>query len=103
MQHTISENVFAGNAMNRRLFYQYGLLLPVAQHGFVGQGLGKRVSAGAIGLIAPYADVAIPRRVRRRRVLGVRQQFAERGERQRLRDASTLVRQQPYRAEHVHD
>jgi alkyl sulfatase BDS1-like metallo-beta-lactamase superfamily hydrolase len=40
MQFTISENVFAGNAMNRRLFYQYGLLLPVAPHGFVTQGLG---------------------------------------------------------------
>ena len=53
MEHTISENVFAGNAMNRRLFYQYGMLLPVAQHGFVSQGLGKRVSTGSIGLIAP--------------------------------------------------
>ncbi|MEM1361340.1 MAG: alkyl sulfatase dimerization domain-containing protein [Pseudomonadota bacterium] len=53
MDHTISENVFAGNAMNRRLFYQYGLLLPVAEHGYVGQGLGKRVSAGSVGLIAP--------------------------------------------------
>ncbi len=53
MDHTISENVFAGNAMNRRLFYQYGLLLPVAPHGFVNQGLGKRVSAGATGLIPP--------------------------------------------------
>ena len=28
MDFTISENVYAGNAMNRRLFYQYGLLLP---------------------------------------------------------------------------
>lgn len=28
MAHTISENVYAGNAMNRRLFYQYGILLP---------------------------------------------------------------------------
>lgn len=53
MEHTISENVFAGNAMNRRLFYQYGILLPVAPHGFVNQGLGKGVSAGNIGLIAP--------------------------------------------------
>lgn len=26
LDHTISENVYAGNAMNRRLFYQYGLL-----------------------------------------------------------------------------
>ena len=53
MEHTISENVYAGNAMNRRLFYQYGLLLPAAPHGYVGQGLGQGVSAGAVGLIAP--------------------------------------------------
>ncbi len=53
MAHLISENVYAGNAMNRRLFYQYGLLLPVAPHGYVGQGLGQAVSAGAVGLIAP--------------------------------------------------
>ena len=50
---TISENVYAGNAMNRRLFYQYGLLLPASPHGYVGQGLGQAVSAGAVGLIAP--------------------------------------------------
>ena len=53
MDHTISENVYAGNAMNRRLFYQYGLLLPASPHGYVGQGLGQSVSAGAMGLIAP--------------------------------------------------
>jgi alkyl sulfatase BDS1-like metallo-beta-lactamase superfamily hydrolase len=53
MQHTISENVYAGNAMNRRLFYQYGLLLPASPYGYVGQGLGQGVPAGATGLIAP--------------------------------------------------
>lgn len=53
MEHTISENVYAGNAMNRRLFFQYGLLLPASPHGFVGQGLGQGVSAGQVGLIAP--------------------------------------------------
>ena len=53
MDFTISENVYAGNAMNRRLFYQYGLLLPASPHGYVGQGLGQAVSAGAMGLIAP--------------------------------------------------
>lgn len=58
MEHTISENVYAGNAMNRRLFYQYGLLLPAGPHGYVGQGLGQAVSAGAMGLIAPNRCVA---------------------------------------------
>jgi alkyl sulfatase BDS1-like metallo-beta-lactamase superfamily hydrolase len=37
MEHTVSVNVYAGDAMNRRLFYQYGLLLPVSPHGHVGQ------------------------------------------------------------------
>ncbi|MBL6616054.1 MAG: MBL fold metallo-hydrolase [Reyranella sp.] len=53
MQHTISENVYAGNAMNRRLFYQYGLLLPASPYGYVGQGLGQGVPAGTSGLIPP--------------------------------------------------
>lgn len=60
MDFTISENVYAGNAMNRRLFYQYGLLLPAAPHGYVGQGLGQGVSAGATGLIAPNRFVSDP-------------------------------------------
>jgi alkyl sulfatase BDS1-like metallo-beta-lactamase superfamily hydrolase len=60
MDHTISENVYAGNAMNRRLFYQYGLLLPASPYGYVGQGLGQAVSAGATGLIAPNRYVAGP-------------------------------------------
>jgi glyoxylase-like metal-dependent hydrolase (beta-lactamase superfamily II) len=45
MEFAVSENVFAGNAMNRRLFYQYGILLPVAPHGFRGdrpRGRGSR-------------------------------------------------------------
>ena len=58
MDFTISENVYAGNAMNRRLFYQYGLLLPASPHGYVGQGLGQGVSAGATGLIAPNRHVS---------------------------------------------
>jgi alkyl sulfatase BDS1-like metallo-beta-lactamase superfamily hydrolase len=53
MNHTIAENVYAGNAMNRRLFYQYALLLPASAHGMVDMALGKGVSAGASGLIAP--------------------------------------------------
>jgi len=57
LEYTISENVFAGNAMNRRLFYQYGLLLPTGPYGFVGQGLGQGVSAGSVGLIAPTRPV----------------------------------------------
>lgn len=60
MEFTVSENVYAGNAMNRRLFFQYGLLLPADPHGYVGQGLGQAVSAGAMGLIAPTRHVEKP-------------------------------------------
>jgi alkyl sulfatase BDS1-like metallo-beta-lactamase superfamily hydrolase len=60
MDHTISENVYAGNAMNRRLFYQYGLLLPASPYGFVDMALGKGVSAGATGLIAPNKYIVEP-------------------------------------------
>jgi len=60
MDFTISENVYAGNAMNRRLFFQYGLLLPASPYGYVGQGLGQGVSAGSVGLIAPNRHVSEP-------------------------------------------
>lgn len=60
MEHLVAENVYAGNAMNRRLFYQYGLLLTVGPHGFVSQGLGQSASAGAVGLIAPTRYVTQP-------------------------------------------
>ena len=53
MLHAISENVYAGNAMNRRLFYQYGVLLPASPFGHAGQGLMQNVSAGNIGLLQP--------------------------------------------------
>jgi alkyl sulfatase BDS1-like metallo-beta-lactamase superfamily hydrolase len=53
MLHAVSENVYAGNAMSRRLFYQYGVLLPASPFGHAGQGLAQNVAAGNLGLIAP--------------------------------------------------
>ena len=53
MEHTVSENVYAGNAMSRRLFYQYGVLLPASPYGYAGQGLGQGVARGDITLIPP--------------------------------------------------
>ncbi|UCG73729.1 MAG: MBL fold metallo-hydrolase [Chromatiales bacterium] len=53
MLHTISENVYAGNAMNRRLFYQYGILLPASPYGHAGQGLAQNISIGSVTLIPP--------------------------------------------------
>ena len=53
MVHAIAENVYAGNAMNRRMFYQYGVLLPANPYGHVGQGLSQSTAAGDVGLIPP--------------------------------------------------
>jgi alkyl sulfatase BDS1-like metallo-beta-lactamase superfamily hydrolase len=53
MEAAISENVFAGTAMNRRMQWQYAVLLQRDPHGHVDQAIGKNVAAGSAGLIAP--------------------------------------------------
>ena len=53
MHAAVAENVYAGNAMVRRSFYQYGLLLPRSPFGHVDQAIGKMSSTGTTGLIAP--------------------------------------------------
>ena len=53
MDRAVSENVFAGNAMNRRVMYQYGVLLPASPFGHAGQGLAMNVANGNTGLIPP--------------------------------------------------
>ena len=60
MEHTISENVYAGNAMNRRLFYQYGILLPASPYGHAGQGLGMNAANGETELIPPTRIIQDP-------------------------------------------
>lgn len=53
MDHAVAENVYAGNAMNRRLYFQYGVLLPRSPFGHVDQSIGKNTAAGNLGLIEP--------------------------------------------------
>ncbi len=53
MEHAVSENVIAGNAMLRRAQYQFGLLLPKHARGHVDCGLGKDMAAGSVTLITP--------------------------------------------------
>jgi len=57
MEAAIAENVYAGNAMVRRAFYQYGLLLPRSPYGHVDQAIGKTTSTGTSGLIAPTRTI----------------------------------------------
>ncbi|MFS8182491.1 alkyl/aryl-sulfatase [Pseudovibrio denitrificans] len=53
MEHAVSENVMAGNAMSRRASYMYGNLLPHSPQGQVGAGLGPTTSTGTVTLIPP--------------------------------------------------
>ncbi|MFN7400160.1 MAG: alkyl/aryl-sulfatase [Sandaracinobacter sp.] len=57
LEHAISENVIAGNAMSRRAIYMFGGLIPPGPKGAVSAGLGVRGSAGSIGLIPPTREV----------------------------------------------
>lgn len=46
LEHAVSENIYAGNAMGRRSTYMYGPVLPRSVHGQVDAGLGKTISNG---------------------------------------------------------
>lgn len=73
MEHAVAENVYAGNAMNRRLFFQYGVLTPANPYGHVDQSIGKNVAAGTMSLIAP--TVIVTEDVEEHVVDGVRMVF----------------------------
>ncbi|MBL3601090.1 MAG: MBL fold metallo-hydrolase [gamma proteobacterium endosymbiont of Lamellibrachia anaximandri] len=73
MDHAVSENVYAGNAMTRRMFYQYGVLLPRSPFGHVDQSIGKNTAAGNLGLIPP--TVIIEKDIEEMTVDGVKMVF----------------------------
>ncbi|MEV0171003.1 alkyl sulfatase dimerization domain-containing protein [Streptomyces sp. NPDC050803] len=57
LEHAVSENVYAGTAMNRRAAYMYGAGLPKGERGQIGAGLGQTLSTGSVGLIPPTVDI----------------------------------------------
>ncbi|MFJ1567482.1 alkyl/aryl-sulfatase [Streptomyces erythrochromogenes] len=57
LEHAVSENVYAGNAMTRRAVFMYGDRLPKAPDGQIGAGLGMTTSTGTITLIPPTTDI----------------------------------------------
>jgi len=57
LEHAVSENVYAGNAMMRRSFMQYGVLMPANPYGHVDQAIGKNVAAGTASLIPPSLTI----------------------------------------------
>ncbi len=73
MEHAVTENVIAGNAMSRRAQYQFGSLLPPGEKSQVDTGLGRTIPRGTISLIAP-TDL-VDRQIDKRIVDGVEMVF----------------------------
>jgi len=60
LQESISENLFAGNAMTRRKSYTYGDLVPKSPYGQVDASIGKGVASGDVGILAPTVSIDDP-------------------------------------------
>ena len=54
---SLSENVLAGNVMQRRATYMYGNLLRPGPQGFVSIGLGAALSMGSTGFVVPNDSI----------------------------------------------
>ncbi|KJL45007.1 alkyl/aryl-sulfatase [Microbacterium trichothecenolyticum] len=57
LEHAVSENVYAGVAMNRRAGYMYGAALDRGPQGQLGAGLGMTLSTGEVTLIEPTLTI----------------------------------------------
>ncbi len=57
LEHAVTENVIAGNAMSRRASYQFGSALTAGPEGSMTSGIGPYVSTGARSLIAPTVEI----------------------------------------------
>ncbi len=74
MEHVMSENVMAGNAMSRRAQYQFGSLLPRGENGQVDAGLGKSSPAGGTVTLIPPTDL-IAKELETRTIAGIQFEF----------------------------
>lgn len=57
LEHAVSENVYAGNAMTRRAMFMYGDRLDKSAEGQISAGLGMTTSTGTMTLIPPTLDI----------------------------------------------
>lgn len=74
MEHVMSENVMAGNAMSRRAQYQFGSLLPRGENGQVDAGLGKSSPTGGTVTLIPPTDL-ITKELETRTIAGIQFDF----------------------------
>ncbi len=60
LEESISENIFAGNAMLRRKGYTYGDVLPASPFGHVDSSIGKLAAKGESGILPPTKVIEQP-------------------------------------------
>ena len=58
MEHAVTENVIAGNAMGRRATYQFGAGLAPGPEGQMSSGIGLAISAGTFTLSPPTRTIS---------------------------------------------
>ncbi len=58
MEHAVTENVIAGNAMGRRAMFQFGSGLIPGPEGQMTSGIGIAISAGSLTLIPPTRTIS---------------------------------------------
>lgn len=74
MEHVMSENVYAGNAMSRRAQFQFGSLLPRGEKGQVDAGLGKSTPSGGTVTLIPPTDL-IDKKLQTHTIAGLEVEF----------------------------
>lgn len=57
-EHSVTENLIAGNIMSRRSTYQGGIPLEIGPKGRVDSGLGKAASVGKVGILEPTIEIS---------------------------------------------
>ncbi|MBQ8227693.1 MAG: MBL fold metallo-hydrolase [Clostridia bacterium] len=57
VEHSVSENVYAGKGMGRRASYQYGVFLEESETGKVAMGIGMGQSTGTVSFITPTYEI----------------------------------------------
>jgi alkyl sulfatase BDS1-like metallo-beta-lactamase superfamily hydrolase len=59
LEAAVTENVLAGNAMQRRGLYMYGVTLPPSEKGHVGSGLGLNPPTGGTVTLLPPTEIVV--------------------------------------------
>lgn len=76
-KETVDENVLAGNAMSRRITYQYGATIGRHEHGIVDAALSKGLSSGQVTYVTPDHELNLKSEVETLTIDGLEMVFLD--------------------------